>query len=80
VKLKVGDYARNIESGWLGKILRIYNSPSRFQAGDPLVDNWMAEMIGVDTLVVTVTGCSWADALSENDMQHHAIDDLRIVK
>ena len=77
LKFKVGDYARSIESGWIGRIRRIYNEPYRVREGDPPIDELYAEMIGVDTLACTVSGCSWDEALSDNDIQHFALDDLR---
>lgn len=73
---KVGDFARNVESHWLGKIQRIYNEPYQVESDGPTYDCFMAEMIGVDTLAATVAGLTWEECLSSNDIQHHALADL----
>lgn len=74
--LQVGDFARNIESGWLGKITEIS------QPREVKIDytssfyEQIATMIGVDMIVVAVTGCPLAEALSDNDTQCHDVRDL----
>ncbi len=76
-KLKVGDYARNVESGWLGKIVEI-GEPQKVMIDDArFFEETTVKMIGVDTLVVDVAGVAWNDALADNDVQFHSIDDLR---
>ena len=66
MNIQVGDYARNIESGWKGKIRRLYKHN----------DEQMAEMIGVDELVQLVFGKTDEECLSKDDIQFHAVADL----
>jgi len=78
--LQVGDYARNIESGWLGKIVEISEPQEvKIDATRSYFER-TAKMIGVDTLVATVAGCSWDDALTEDDVQWHDPKDLTPAK
>jgi hypothetical protein len=72
---KVGDFARNIESGWLGKIVAIKTETVRIDE-TRWYDDTMAEMIGVDELARMVAGLSCEAALASNDRQWHSIDDL----
>ena len=64
--LGLGEFARNCESGWKGKIVRLYQ--------DDGID--FAEMIGVDTLAQTVGYLTDEEALTSDDIQFHAIADL----
>jgi hypothetical protein len=63
----VGDFARSLESGWLGKIVEI--APD--QDGTPT-----AKMIGVDILGTQIMGLSREESLSHDDVQWFALADL----
>jgi hypothetical protein len=63
----VGDWARNIESGWKGKIVAFEDVPDL----GPLV-----RMQGVDWLVQTVCGLSNEEALTPDDIHWFSTDDL----
>lgn len=65
---KVGDYARNVESGWLGKI----RSFGHDHNGD-----LMAEMVGVDAVATHVMGMTREQSLCEDDVQWHDPRDLK---
>lgn len=64
--MQIHDVARNIESGWKGKIRRIFD-----QDGIQ-----MAEMVGIDTLVQNTLFMTDDECLDETDIQWHAIADL----
>jgi hypothetical protein len=64
---KVGDYARSLETGWLGKILEI---------GPDHNGDIMAKMMGVDILANLVIGLSAEESLSRDDIQWFAPADL----
>jgi hypothetical protein len=73
---KIGDFARNVESGWLGRIVRF--KEERVWIDDiRYFDETTAEMIGVDELCALVDGLNFAEALSDNDRQWHDVKDLR---
>lgn len=65
--LSAGDYARNVESGWLGKIVA-------FERDNNL--DWMAKMVGVDVMATHIAGLSQEESLSEDDVQWHSPGDL----
>jgi hypothetical protein len=77
-QFKVGDYARNVESRWLGKIRAI-------KTGEVKVDDTMlftettAEMVGVDELAMTISGLPIQEALCEDDVQWHDVKDLMLI-
>lgn len=64
---EVGDFARNVESGWKGKIVAF-----EFDGNGDV----MAKMIGVDWLAQTVAGLSDEESLASNDVQWHSPSDL----
>jgi hypothetical protein len=66
---KLGDFARNVESGWLGKIVAIVKDPA--ENGEPT-----AEMIGVDPLAFDILGLAAEQSLSPDDKQWFALADL----
>lgn len=59
----VGDYARCLESGWLGKILDVDAEG-------------MARMVGVDWMANVVAGMPREESLSHDDIQWFALVDL----
>ena len=59
----VGDYARSLESGWLGKILDV-------------AAEGMARMVGVDWMANVVAGMTREESLSHDDIQWFALGDL----
>lgn len=65
----IGKYARSIEAGWLGKVTDIEH-----RGGDVL-----CKMTGVDELAVMVAGISRNEALSSNDIQWFAPEDLKFM-
>lgn len=67
----VHDYARSLESGWLGKILSIEDD----QYGTPT-----ARMVGVDGMAHAIMGMSAEESLSFDDIQWFALADLLPVK
>jgi hypothetical protein len=74
-QFQVGDYARNVESRWLGKI-------RAFKTKEVKVDDTTsftattAEMVGVDELVMTIGGLPIEEVLCEDDVQWHDVHDL----
>jgi hypothetical protein len=66
----VGQYARSIESGWLGKVTAI-----EFHGGDLL-----CKMAGVDMLHNDVTGGTLDESLANNDTQWFVPEDLKFLK
>lgn len=77
---KVGDFARNVENGWLGKIVEI-GEPQKVMIDDTeFFEETIVKLIGVDTLACAVGGLSWEAALSEDDIQFHSVDDLSLVR
>lgn len=73
--LKVGDYARSIETGWLGKIVEI-NPEVVMVAEDRSFVEHMAKMIGVDWLSHNILGRSIEESLSHDDIQYFSLSDL----
>jgi hypothetical protein len=65
----VGQYARSIESGWLGKVVGVES-----HEGDT-----MLRMQGVNELCLTVAGGKGRDWLDEDDIQWFAPADLEFV-
>ena len=72
---QVGDYARNIESGWLGKIQSLATETVKIDDTRSYVKT-MAKMIGVDELARNIGGLTTEESLSDNDIQWHSTDDL----
>lgn len=73
---KVGDYARNVESGWLGRIEEI-SEPRRVWINDTdYIEEQVAKLVGVDELTVMIEGKPLAQSLCEDDVQWHCLDDL----
>jgi hypothetical protein len=62
--MNVNEFARSIETGWKGKIVKIYP------------DN-MAKMIGVDSLAQAIGGLTDEQALSHDDVQYFSLDDIK---
>jgi hypothetical protein len=75
-EFRVGDYARSIETGWLGKIVRIYDDPYQVDRDMPMIACLMAELVGVDFLAQVVGGLTREESLSKDDVQHFALADL----
>ncbi len=65
----VGQFARSIESGWLGKVIAVETHD-----GDT-----MLRMQGVNELCLIVAGGKASDWLDEDDIQWFAPDDVEIV-
>ena len=74
-QLKVGDYARNVESRWLGKIRAIKTGEVKVDDSTSFTET-TAEMIGVDELAMTIGGLPIEEALCEHDVQWHSLNDL----
>jgi hypothetical protein len=66
-EFQVGDYARSLESGWVGKIL-VFETDGN---GDR-----MARMIGVDNLAQLFGGLTMEESLTTDDIQWFAPADL----
>jgi hypothetical protein len=64
-----GDFAKNIESGWLGRVEAIRTDADGLR---------MAEMIGVDLLAWKVAGNALMDSLTADDRQWHHVGDLYV--
>lgn len=74
---KIGDFARNIESGWLGRIEEIL-APETVKVDEThSFQETMCRMVGVDTLVCIAGGLTWEQAISEDDVQWHSLSDLK---
>lgn len=72
----VGEYARNIESGWIGRIEEIF-PPREVKVDDTQsFMETMARLQGVNLLVCTVAGVPWDQALDDDDVQWHSVNDL----
>ena len=72
---KVGDYAQNVESGWIGRIESIM--PRTVKIDDNLFFTEVeCRMIGVDPMASNILGMSFDDSLSADDVQYHAMADL----
>jgi hypothetical protein len=65
----VGDFAWNVESEWLGKVVAWETDGN----GDR-----MAKMVGVDVTAFLIEGLSAEDSLTPDDTQWHAPADLRL--
>lgn len=75
-EFKVGDFARNVESGWLGKIVEIL-PPEKVMIDEVnFFEEQMANMVGVDEMTCIVDGVPWEEALSDDDTQQHSLADL----
>jgi hypothetical protein len=72
---KVGDYARSLETGWLGKIVEIKTEVVVVAEDRSFVEH-MATMIGVDRLSHDILGRSVEDCLSHDDIQYFSLSDL----
>jgi hypothetical protein len=73
--LKVGDYARSLETGWLGKIVEIKTEVVVVAEDRSFVEH-MAKMIGVDWMSHTILGRSIEESLSYDDVQFFSLTDL----
>jgi hypothetical protein len=60
---KIGDYARGVEDGWLGKIVAFES-------------DGMARMVGVDRLAMWIGGLTGDEALSPDDVRWVSPNDL----
>lgn len=79
-QFKVGDFARNIESGWVGKIVEI-GEPEKVMIDDTnFFMQTMAKMVGVDIMGTHIAGLPKEESLSEDDVQYHSLADLKLVK
>ena len=78
-EFKVGDFARNVESGWLGRIEKI-QAPETVKVDEKtsFVET-MVRMVGVDELALTVGGGTVEQCISENDVQWFSTVDLKPV-
>lgn len=65
---KVGDYARSLESGWLGKIIAIEHPTE--------LGGLMMKMMGVDWMAHEIAGLTAEESLSADDVQWFGTDDL----
>ena len=72
-EFKVGDFARNVESGWLGRIEEI--QAPEMDEKTSFVET-MVRMVGVDELALTVGGGTLEQCISENDVQWFSTVDL----
>jgi hypothetical protein len=72
---KVGDYARSLETGWLGKIVEIKPEVVMVAEDRSFVEH-TARMIGVDWMSHTVLGRSVEECLSHDDIQYFSLSDL----
>lgn len=70
---RVGEFARNIESGWLGRIEEIA-PPREVKVNDTeSFTETMARLVGVDAVCSIVTG---QRVMCNDDVQWHSVDDL----
>ena len=78
---KVGDLARNVESGWLGRIIRLHEPETVWvdRVGGRSFTEQMATLVGVNELCMLIGGLSVDQAIDEDDHQQHAMDDLAYV-
>ena len=78
-EFKVGDFARNVESGWLGRIEEI-QAPETVEVDEKtsFVET-MVRMVGVDELALIVGGETVEQCISENDVQWFSTVDLKPV-
>ena len=74
-QFKVGDYARNVESRWLGKIRAFKTKEVKVDDTTSFTET-LAEMVGVDELAMTICGLPVEEALCEDDVQWHDVSDL----
>ena len=67
--MKIGDYARSVETGWVGRIVSHDRGQLRLHGVD-----FYAVMIGGDTLANSVdsSDCRWYDADDLIRMNHQA--------
>ena len=72
---KVGDYARSLETGWLGKIVEIRTEVVKVAEDRSFVEH-MATMIGVDWMSQSILGRSIEDSLNHDDIQYFSLTDL----
>jgi hypothetical protein len=73
----IGDFARNIESGWIGQIVEIL-PPQEVKVNDTeSFFETMARLRGVCTLCSMVTG---ETVIDDDDIQFHSVDDLEHAK
>jgi hypothetical protein len=72
----VGDWARSVESNWLGRIVELKDEPIIIDHDMPPIPQVMAKMEGVDGLVMTITGEPREKCISPDDIQWFSTDDL----
>ena len=78
---QVGDLARSIETGWLGRILEIDPDQGSYEhEGKTYEFSPMCKMEGFDRLAWTVAGGDLFDYCDHADVQWFATNDLRYVK
>lgn len=66
---KIGEYARSIETGWVGKVVAVEDC-----GGD-----LMYKMVGVCLVGLCVAGGTFEENLSPDDVQWFAHDDVRFL-
>ena len=76
---KVGDFARSVESGWIGKIVEVF----KFSEPDGhcgICEEDECRMVGVNLLAHTIGGSPINECIDHDDVQWFSADDLRLVK
>lgn len=76
--LRIGDYARNIESGWTGRIESFVTETYAID-DDHSATAVMCKMIGVDWIALMAGGLALTESLSSNNVEWHAAEDLERV-
>ena len=75
----VGDLARSIESGWLGRIIEILPTETSEFDGRTCRET-MCKMEGFDMLAWTVAGGDLFDHCDHDDAQWFSLNDIRYVR
>lgn len=68
----IGQFARSVETGWLGKVVSV----EKENHGDQI----LCKMVGVDELYRTLKGGDIEAALDESDVQWFVPEDLRFLR
>lgn len=77
--VREGDFARSIESGWVGKIVGF--SDDIYKVDDRRW-HWgiMCKMVGVDEIAMMAGGLTPSEAISDDDTAWYSPSDLLVIR
>lgn len=77
--LKVGDYAKGLETGWIGKILEMTEETVWIDETRSFIQR-ICKMQGVEMFAVWIDGATLDEALCSDDTQWFGAEDLIRIK